>query len=1124
MRRVKKIAKNTIICLLFIFTLILTVNASNDTFTSASPAFGKVTNENRQKLWWGTYDEIIDDTKYPFNTGKNAKFAFDLLYGVSKGLVVYSGEIPYEFSGAEDYSDLPFNSNLVNIDRKKNNGYVDPSNVKDGKVTEKIVFDDEIWGEIGLDDAEAVYNVHENSRTRNVSKVDGGCPDGSIKTGETPKWYKCKITSYTRTTVDVSESKNIPTKAELEEIARENKSLRLFALLNWVGPGVNVLAWLYNGVNAIVGLVAKLSTLIVYVKSLNGVEIIEAIGGEKILETVNRLFIGGFTSPYFILCVVGSILGLLSIARGYAKGGRAFGEIVHFIVVVVIAFVIIGMGSSNSVLKVGSSLADFTHQLALSVSGPNTTSGDIFITEDTGDTAKETELNEISRLNKIYIDTQIKNQFGVEVEELRIGQNYHLTTNMTGAVSTDFSVDDITQKPNIQNLGYTFWAYNSNYLLGDRTKVEATGDTKINKLSTIINYLQKEFNEGDKDKQTFILQLVNNLASPNYGAGIINLILVAVVYVMLIIVLARLSLKVVLGQFDILISVFGLPIAGPLLMVQDKKGTCLKAAKSIIYLFVVGMMKVTIYSIIFDLIITFTSALFKVEIINLLITLVFLFMIMKYIKVIQDKVDLIIENFERSHAQPLSNIRRQAKQLVKGELKKAERSEKGILKGTKEVVVGSHKDKYGNTVYETAKKATIAGRLARFSSSLLENEKIHEKHKEYIDQVSTKPSDMTRAVRLDTVEEKERPTVVENALGKYAGILNGQKTEMDTQLNSAVSQRYDGIDTILDKYKVNTIKDLSFHKLTDKELLSIAEKHNELKGNIDKFIGQRATLKKDYEEKVDRVNEAKKARLDDNLKDFDIKLGRHNTTEIELNGEKAETMSIFDKKYENEFKEAELNNEGNQLTEKQKLDIIRNKSVEDFKKVDKINTQLEDNRIEREHVLRERKKAEDEISEKYNKSIDKAHDELCENLATVSNVLDTNTTNKIMSEVMNDNTNKHTREFKQLAEARKETAKDIKTIEDSADKYGVYYKPVEGTEEYKPEEVKPKELTKDDIKRERTEELERAKQLHKENNAEEKEEVVKEEKTTQEYVPQQEDIRENEDEKLTEELNQDDVY
>ena len=152
MRRVKKIAKNTIICLLFIFTLILTVNASNDTFTSASPAFGKVTNENRQKLWWGTYDEIIDDTKYPFNTGKNAKFAFDLLYGVSKGLVVYSGEIPYEFSGAEDYSDLPFNSNLVNIDRKKNNGYVDPSNVKDGKVTEKIVFDDEIWGEIGLDD------------------------------------------------------------------------------------------------------------------------------------------------------------------------------------------------------------------------------------------------------------------------------------------------------------------------------------------------------------------------------------------------------------------------------------------------------------------------------------------------------------------------------------------------------------------------------------------------------------------------------------------------------------------------------------------------------------------------------------------------------------------------------------------------------------------------------------------------------------------------------------------------------------------------------------------------------------------------------------------------------------
>ena len=91
---------------LFLTICIITFSVLSVQLVNASVSLKK-----NDSNWAGTYDKLAGAATdiYPYNTSdsKVSSVSLDILYGVSKGLVTYHGEFPYDliYDGDDNYVD-----------------------------------------------------------------------------------------------------------------------------------------------------------------------------------------------------------------------------------------------------------------------------------------------------------------------------------------------------------------------------------------------------------------------------------------------------------------------------------------------------------------------------------------------------------------------------------------------------------------------------------------------------------------------------------------------------------------------------------------------------------------------------------------------------------------------------------------------------------------------------------------------------------------------------------------------------------------------------------------------------------------------------------------------------------
>lgn len=273
---------------------------------------------------------------------------------------------------------------------------------------------------------------------------------------------------------------------------------------------------------------------------------------------------------------------------------------------------------------------------------------DIFLTElkaDTEDISKSevSTLNNISFLNKMIVDAQIATQFNVDsVRDLN-------------PIETVITADDlkvITGNLNFttKNLGYLYWfATTESAQFNNNNNYKFNGSSS-DKLTRIVTVLQKAYTNANgtvKLSEAEVKRMFEGFLNPQYSTGILRMLLLVVLYIMLVFALWRVVLQVLIGKIELYASILGFPVAGPLYMVKNER---LRAfSKSILFMFAFGMIRILVYSIIFEIVlytVIYITSSSVSYVISTLLAIVILFMVLKFYRKIEEQIESLLNQVE----------------------------------------------------------------------------------------------------------------------------------------------------------------------------------------------------------------------------------------------------------------------------------------------------------------------------------------------------------------------------------------------------------------------------------------------------------------------------------------------
>ena len=440
-------------------------------------------------------------------------------------------------------------------------------------------------------------------------------------------------------------------------------------------------------------------------KNIDMLMIMDVLNLEELAKSLTTNFIyneeTSTISPFVGFCIIMYIFALVAFVIRYVKGAEKTNGIVNIIITGAVAVLIIGMCISNRIYTLGSVVSDLANGMLYAVAGSLSEDGGgyAFTTkiDDDPNANKIIQLQEMSLVNKSFIKLQLCVQFGVsdasELDITALGDD----ANGTIASSTLVGLDGNSMKDDFNsNLGYYFWFANSS--AKNKTtynNVYPTTNTVAseNKLNSMITYLQKLYNkavaEGDTAKQNSIKHIILSFSNNQGGAGMLSMILFSIILVILMACLFRYALNVIIGKLELFISLLGLAIAGPLMLTNNKK--LVQTSKVIMGMIVVSFINITVYSIIFDLILYFISSMISTNLLQLLVTLFLVVLLFKFNPLIQEKVKQILESTERSISPALADGKRAIKSYTR---QKANDAMQNYNKSKK--VVGH--DEYGNAI------------------------------------------------------------------------------------------------------------------------------------------------------------------------------------------------------------------------------------------------------------------------------------------------------------------------------------------------------------------------------------------------------------------------------------------
>jgi len=459
------------------------------------------------------------------------------------------------------------------------------------------------------------------------------------------------------------EGKSEVTIEDLENVNTSDKivSMRLYALS--VSP-TQFGFWLGNIFYIVqvffAGLGTKIINLLVIAKNIDMAFILENLGLEKLSEVANKAFIwnpdagsAGQISIFTAFCILIFLVSIVGYAISYARGTKKTMDIKEVLVPVFVGLIIIGMCLTGRINTLGSALSNGVTKVCNAIAGIATDSsgGSVFITDVSGDPNYENrciQIQEMSLVNKCFIDMQICTQFGVS----GIGK-LNLISLPNGSANTQYLMYDKSLDFNTEfgnNLGYYYWFADSN--AADKTNKNITypktsPTANEEKMSSMMTFLQACYNsastEGQKES---IRNIVYSFAKPHTMIGALRMFLFFGIMVVLALCLWRYVKDILVAKLKMLLALLGMAIAGPLMITGKPK--LVQTGKDILGIIIISFIEITIHSIMFDAILFAVGIVISPDLLRLIVTFFLILLLWHFNKKLNEQIHKATESIERS--------------------------------------------------------------------------------------------------------------------------------------------------------------------------------------------------------------------------------------------------------------------------------------------------------------------------------------------------------------------------------------------------------------------------------------------------------------------------------------------
>lgn len=702
---------------------------------------------------------------------------------------------------------------------------------------------------------------------------------------------------------------------KLQSLANEETDVRLMAHLKSYAN--NTILGLDLGGSGITGRIVSLAlsliSAIFKVERASLAWLILRLDAGNLGKVINRIFIGdGGTSPFLMFCIIAFIFAVVGAAWQYVKGNGAIDKPREIIIVGLVGMAIIGAALTNKAYLLASPVSNLANRLVETVRSSTVSGAELFTTKlNRGSNIPQLQsmvnsYNQESMLRKAYIDMTIENQFGVSMDDLKIGGDYIKCNLSTLGVTDGKKIDN--------NLGYYFWYANSGVSSLNTSRSFTVERKQTEKFEKVLNCLQESLDAASNSATKLrIKTMVKSLAGGSANSMTFQKILFAIECVFIAVLLWQFILPVLMSRLELLISTFGLAIAGPLFITNNKK--LVGTAKGILAMFVFAFIKITIYELIIMLILYTIGFIMRASsLMSMILTLTLSWMGIKNAPKLAHYLKYKINDMESKFSPELAGARSRARTFGQRRLDQFSRSRAA---GTV--------DKDGNV------KMNVLGKLATWGATELNKDGYRNKiadDKNRLDSIKRSYQNAAREVSHD----------YDALASDYSTLTSEKNSSIKEYIQDNIgSDRVTNYD--LENDFKNDFKDLDvekLNKLKNKEIIAnygnfklLSKERNGKQLAINTLRKRLTDDSKEYramseEEKNSAKGRALKKRIDDTKKEIADKTHDYNQLSKEIIERKFKLANSIQKyahdQIDEEYKERE-----------ELLDIRKNKIENDIK-------------------------------------------------------------------------------------------------------------------------------------------------------------------------------------------------
>lgn len=639
---------NTYMSVIMVLLILLSGTIYSVTQVSATQGFTK-----HSTAWEGVNTGMPtkkgDTYPYNSNTVSITSVSLDVLYGTTRSLVQYNGEVPYD------------------------------SCYKDGEAIDAF---EGIYAQrgTGLHHCETSGYVYSGD----YNNVSGGIHENTINFwGIAPINFDSSGTKKSNSTDITSDDGGKVTLADLENINKDSvKSLRLYALSN-SGSGVAITNFFYMLFNYLAYFVIWLLSLMVSIKNIDAGFILEMLKLDKLMKTVNSVLIwdseNNHLSIFMVFAIVLFIFGIVAFVWNYVRGKEKTNSVVNILATVAMGAVVIGMCLSGSLSQLGNVCSNALTQVISAVAEEmnpdnSTVWKNQFTDSNSANANKKCQINEMALINKGYIDLQICTQFGVDnINDLKfknLGISSYDMSDDSGVRSHLYGMSSGNTYYDLgNNLGYYFWYADSgasgNKPYMNKSYPETNTAAAEQKLNSMITLLQVAYNKDNttQEQKDNIKNVILSFANPDGFKGILVMVLYFWIIVLLMLCTWKYAMGVLIGKLELFFGLIGFAFAGPLIITGKEK--LVKTGKTILGVLLVAFIEIFAYSIMFDLILMIISSLLSTDLLKLLVVLGILLLLFMVNPHIQEKIKRAIEAVEAKACPEAAQFKGRLKQRAR---------------------------------------------------------------------------------------------------------------------------------------------------------------------------------------------------------------------------------------------------------------------------------------------------------------------------------------------------------------------------------------------------------------------------------------------------------------------------